>query len=79
MIFFSLFAQKPPGGFHAGFKGVEKQLGINRELTDVNGYEAVRLWWRYVNDYDQMALTTLLAYNREDVINLKTLKDMLLD
>jgi uncharacterized protein YprB with RNaseH-like and TPR domain len=64
---------------YGGFKGVEKQLGINRELTEVNGYEAVRLWWRYVNDYDRDALDILLAYNREDVVNLKTLKDILLD
>jgi len=63
---------------YGGFKGVEKQLGINRELTDVNGYEAVKLWWRYVNYYDRTALNTLLAYNREDVVNLKTLRDRLL-
>ncbi|MFC1901282.1 ribonuclease H-like domain-containing protein [Chloroflexota bacterium] len=63
---------------YGGFKGVEKQLGINRELTEVNGYEAVKLWWRYINDYDQMALNTLLAYNKEDVVNLKVLKDKLL-
>ena len=63
---------------YGGFKGVEKQLGINRELTEVNGYEAVRLWWKYVNDYDQDALDILLAYNREDVVNLKILKDILL-
>ena len=64
---------------YGGFKGVEKQLGISRELTEVNGYEAVRLWWRYVNDYDNDALHTLLAYNREDVVNLKTLKDILFE
>ncbi len=64
---------------YGGFKGVEKQLGISRELTEVNGFEAVRLWWKYVNDYDREALDILLAYNREDVVNLKTLKDILLD
>ncbi|MFC2070898.1 ribonuclease H-like domain-containing protein [Chloroflexota bacterium] len=63
---------------YGGFKGVEKQLGINRELTEVNGYEAVKLWWRYVNYYDRNALYTLLAYNREDVVNLKILRDRLL-
>ena len=60
-----------------GFKAVEKQLGIKRELTEVDGYEAVRLWWRYVNDYDGDALDTLLDYNREDVLNLKALRERL--
>ena len=60
-----------------GLKCVERRLGIERRLRDVNGYEAVRLWWRYVNDYDQNALDRLLAYNKEDVINLKTLKERL--
>jgi len=61
-----------------GFKAVERQLGIDRQLKGVSGYEAVRLWWRYVNDYDVDALNTLLEYNKEDVVNLKTLKDRLL-
>jgi uncharacterized protein YprB with RNaseH-like and TPR domain len=63
---------------YGGLKCVERQLGITRRLTEINGYEAVRLWWRYVNDYDQEALAILLEYNREDVINLKTLKEILL-
>ena len=63
---------------YGGFKAVESQLGIERRLKEVNGFEAVRLWWRYVNDYDEEALATLLAYNKEDVINLKTLKERLL-
>ena len=63
---------------YGGFKAVERQLGIERRLKDVSGYEAVRLWWRYVNDYDEDALAILLEYNREDVINLKTLKEKLL-
>jgi len=62
---------------YGGFKAVERQLGIERQLKEVNGYEAVRLWWRYVNDYDENALSTLLEYNGEDVINLKHLKEKL--
>ena len=61
-----------------GLKGVEKQLGINRNLPDMNGYQAVRLWWRYVDAFDLDALNKLLEYNKEDVLNLKILKDMLL-
>jgi len=62
---------------YGGFKGVERQLGIKRKLAEINGYEAVRLWWRYVNDYDEEALNTLLEYNKEDVLNLKSLKEKL--
>jgi uncharacterized protein YprB with RNaseH-like and TPR domain len=63
---------------YGGLKVVEKMLGIERKLTGVNGYEAVRLWWRYVNDYDKDALAVLLEYNKEDVINLKALREKLI-
>jgi len=62
---------------YGGFKAVERKLGIERKLTDLTGLDAVRLWWRYVNDYDEQALAVLLEYNREDVVNLKALKDRL--
>ena len=62
---------------YGGLKGVERQLDIKRRLTEINGFEAVRLWWRYVNDYDRTALRKLLEYNKEDVLNLKTLRDRL--
>lgn len=61
-----------------GLKAVERRLGIPRKLTDVDGYGAIRLWWRYINDYDEAALKTLLEYNEEDVVNLKALKEKLL-
>jgi hypothetical protein len=60
---------------YGGLKRVEQMLGIPRKLTDINGLDAVRLWWRYVNDYDENALKTLCEYNREDVVNLKALKE----
>ena len=66
------------GNLYGGLKCVERQLGIPRRLGGITGYEAVRLWWRYVNDYDEDALATLLEYNKEDVVNLKTLKEILL-
>ena len=62
---------------YGGFKAVEIQLGIARQLKGVDGREAVRLWWRYQNDRDQDALNTLLFYNREDVVNLKALREIL--
>ena len=36
----------------------------------------VLLWCRYVNNYDEDALSILLEYNKEDVVNLKALKEM---
>ncbi len=63
---------------YGGLKRVERQLGFERRLCEVDGYEAVKLWWRYINDYDEEALRTLLEYNKEDVLNLKTLKERLL-
>lgn len=62
---------------YGGLKQVERILGIPRKIIDISGLDAVRLWWRYVNDYDEQALRTLLAYNREDVVNLKVLKERL--
>jgi len=62
---------------YGGLKSVERQLGIRRQLHEVNGWEAVRLWWKYVDSFDLDALDRLLAYNKEDVINLKTLRDRL--
>ncbi|UCD08704.1 MAG: ribonuclease H-like domain-containing protein [Dehalococcoidales bacterium] len=60
-----------------GLKGVEKQLGISRESEGVSGIEAVWLWDRYLHTGDLEALDTLLRYNLEDVVNLKTLKEIL--
>jgi uncharacterized protein YprB with RNaseH-like and TPR domain len=62
---------------YGGFKAVEQQLGIRRQLKGIDGLEAVRLWWRYRDYFDQDALALLLEYNREDVVNLKTLREIL--
>jgi hypothetical protein len=64
-------------GLKGGLKGVERRLGIRRRLPEVDGYMAVRLWWDYVNNSNRRALSTLLEYNREDVVNLHTLRQML--
>lgn len=57
-----------------GLKAVEKQLGINRRLKDVDGYMAVQLWWDYFNNNNEQALEILLEYNEEDVVNLRVLR-----
>ncbi len=64
---------------YGGLKLVERQLGVKRNLPDMNGWEAVRLWWKYVDSFDLEALNRLCQYNKEDVVNLKVLKDMLLE
>jgi uncharacterized protein YprB with RNaseH-like and TPR domain len=60
-----------------GLKAVECQLGIERHLKGIDGFMAVKLWYEYVNNHDQRALATLLEYNREDVVNLQVLRQML--
>jgi uncharacterized protein YprB with RNaseH-like and TPR domain len=57
-----------------GLKAVEKKLGIDRCLKGVDGYMAVQLWYEYVNNHNRQALSTLLEYNREDVVNLRVLR-----
>jgi hypothetical protein len=60
-----------------GFKVVEQQLGIPRRLQGITGLDAVLLWQRYQYYGDRKALATLLEYNREDVVNLKALREKL--
>ena len=61
-----------------GFKAVEMQLGIPRQLKGINGWDAVLLWQRYQDYGDRDALATLLKYNEEDVVNLKVLREKLI-
>jgi len=61
---------------YGGFKAVEQQLGITRQLQGIGGLEAIWLWWRYQSG-DRNALATLLKYNEEDVVNLKALRERL--
>jgi len=61
-------------GYRGGLKGCERQLGLDRaELADLDGYFAVLLWFDYLNNGNDRALETLLAYNTLDVINLASL------
>ena len=57
-----------------GLKAVERLLNINRQLTDVDGYMAVQLWWDYINNNNRQSLKKLLAYNQEDIVNLRILR-----
>lgn len=68
-------------GYKGGLKKIEKELGIARgEGTDgLNGRDAIILWRRYEKFNDERALATLIAYNREDVVNLETLSQIAYD
>jgi uncharacterized protein YprB with RNaseH-like and TPR domain len=60
-----------------GLKAVEQKLQITRQSAGIDGFMAVRLWWDYVNNANAESLRKLLAYNADDVINLKTLREKL--
>jgi len=62
---------------YGGLKSVERQLGIPRQLQDIGGLDAIRLWERYRCCGDREALSSLLQYNGEDVVNLKALRKKL--
>ncbi len=61
-------------GLKGGLKGVERRLGLDREggLQDVDGFMAVKLWREYRRG-NQSALNTLIRYNLEDVVGLKSI------
>ncbi|MEN2984493.1 MAG: ribonuclease H-like domain-containing protein [Dictyoglomaceae bacterium] len=64
-------------GLYGGLKAVEKKLGIERKFKEIDGKMAVELWYRYIHHNDSYALYLLSEYNKEDVINLKKLKEKL--
>lgn len=66
-------------GYSGGLKRIEHQLGLQRgDLDGVDGYEAVRLWWKYQKG-DTQALERLKKYNMLDVINLVPLMNLVYD
>jgi len=60
-----------------GFKRVLQHLGISRETEGLNGMDAIWLWQRYKQSNDRDALDLLLRYNRDDIVNLRQLRDAL--
>jgi uncharacterized protein len=64
-------------GLKGGLKKIEQQLGIGRATAGLSGYDAPRLWQRYETHGDEAALTLLLHYNREDVVNLVLLEALI--
>ena len=64
-------------GLKGGLKAIEKALGIPRRLPDMGGHDAVVLWRKYRLKDSHAALDMLLEYNREDVENLRVLREIL--
>jgi uncharacterized protein YprB with RNaseH-like and TPR domain len=64
-------------GYRGGLKAIERAIGIERspETRGLTGRDAVRLWGNYLRGSEK-ALETLLAYNREDVVNLEKLMEL---
>lgn len=65
-------------GLRGGLKRIERALGIDRsDLPEMDGHDAVLLWRKYLDEANSSALELLLEYNRADVENLYTLRNIL--
>lgn len=63
-------------GLSGGLKKIEQQLQVTRELEDVDGREAVRLWKKYENNGNEAALEKLIKYNGYDARNLQDVLEL---
>ena len=63
-------------GYTGGLKRIEKAFGLcrDREISGMDGYQAILLWNAYKNG-DKSALETLICYNNADIVNLKPLME----
>jgi uncharacterized protein YprB with RNaseH-like and TPR domain len=65
-------------GLTGGQKLIEKMLGIKRDLPDMDGRDALYLWQNYIEHGDNDSLDILLAYNKEDVMNLVRINEKII-
>ncbi len=72
-----LFKDKKKLGIKGGLKQLEKMFGIERKTEGVNGYQAMWLWEKYKKHGNREALHLLLEYNKEDVVNLTRLEEII--
>lgn len=63
-------------GLTGGLKQIEKDLGVERELEDLDGRAAIRLWKKYEKKGDEEALRKLVKYNQYDTENLKDIAEI---
>ena len=60
--------------YKGGLKSCETRLGFHRgNLTDIDGFFAVLLWYDFKRNGNENALETLQAYNIQDVLSLENL------
>ncbi|MBD3318902.1 exonuclease [Candidatus Woesearchaeota archaeon] len=64
-------------GYKGGLKKIEKMMGIARpdDVEGTTGLEAVHLWNQWASTRQRFYLDKLLAYNEEDIINLKPIAE----
>ena len=64
-------------GLSGGLKAIERTLGISRpkEIKDILGEDAVRLWEACRATGEREFLERLVAYNSEDIINLRPIAE----
>ncbi len=58
-------------------KTMEQLLGLSRE-DQIDGGEAIRYYYQYVSTQDPYALDLCLLHNKEDVLNLPALSELLI-
>jgi uncharacterized protein YprB with RNaseH-like and TPR domain len=65
-------------GFKGGLKKLEAELGIQRDenVRNFDGYYAIKLW-EQAQKGSSDALELLIAYNREDTVNLYSIADII--
>jgi uncharacterized protein YprB with RNaseH-like and TPR domain len=68
-------------GLVGGLKRVERELGLerDREFAMMTGEDAVHLWHLWERRGNAKALDLLLMYNEADVVNLRTVADLVCD
>ncbi|HHD16191.1 MAG TPA: exonuclease, partial [Euryarchaeota archaeon] len=68
-------------GLTGGLKSIEVKMGISRpdDVKGMSGEDAVRLWRLFERRSNRNALKLLLKYNREDIVNLRPLTEMLVE
>ena len=72
-----IFAKKL--SLNAGLKVLENTLNVQRsDLGNLKRGRTIRLWQRYEKNGDTKALTRLLEYNKQDVVNLYPLAEELI-
>jgi hypothetical protein len=64
-------------GIRGGLKASEIALGLSRpsDVQGLSGEDAVRLWYEYQQG-QKASLDRLISYNREDVLNLKKILEL---